>query len=347
VIGRFFRKLFGNRGVAPATDARALSMPVAPVAVGTPVASVEAPAGALPADEVEDRFYRLVLGAACSPDPGMSAHEQTLLRRLREAFGGERFDVTLLPRLPAVVPQLMRALRNDASDSRMLAEQVARDTVLVGEVIRVANSAFFRPAKAVTGLPQAITLLGHDGLRRVVMQLVMRPILRTGEGAAQQAGDRLWEHAERCARACAHLGEGTCDPFESFLAGLVSHTGAQAILAELNKHGTAAPAYSRRFVAALAQQMERLSLHAARHWDFPSRVVQALAERADPADAGARTPLGRALLAASRVAMLDVLAENGLAEADAVLLAGPDPTFTQARLVDCQAFVRTAHTAEA
>jgi HD-like signal output (HDOD) protein len=347
VIGRFFRNMFGTRGAGSAPQARALPVPVAPEVVPADPTGSPAPAGALPADEVEDRFYRLVLGVASSPDPGMSPHEQTLLRRLRDVFGGERFDVSLLPRLPAVVPQLMRTLRNEGSDSRMLAEQVSRDTVLVGEVIRVANSAFFRPAKAVTGLPQAITLLGHDGLRRVVVQVVMRPILRTGETGAQQAGDRLWEHAERCARACAHLGQGVCDPFEAFLAGLVSHTGAQAILAELEKHGPAAPACSRRFVAALAQQMERLSLHAARHWDFPSRVVQALAERADPADAGARTPLGRALLAASRVAMLDVLVEHGLADADAVLAAGPDPTFTQAQLSACQEVVRMAHTAEA
>jgi HD-like signal output (HDOD) protein len=346
VIGRFFRKLFGARGASPMAVERVV-LPV-PAVVAVDAADGPVPPGALPADEVEDRFYRLVLGAAPSLEPGMSPLEQTLLRRLKDAFGAERFDAGMLPRLPSVVPQLMRALRSEDTDSRMLAEQITRDTVLVGEIIRVANSAFFRAARPVTGLPQAITLLGHNGLRRVVMQLVMRPILRTDDaGGQRQAGERLWEHAERCARACTHLGKPACDPFEAFLAGLVSHTGAQAILAELDRHTDVPPAYSRPFVAALAQQMERLSLHAARHWEFPSRVVQALAERADPADAGARTPLGRALLAASRVAMLDVLVEQGVADADAVLLAVPGQSFSQAQLVECQETVRSANTVEA
>ena len=347
MIGRFFRKWFGGRKAAPdIAQERPHPVPPAPFAVVTDEAP---PPGALPPDEIEDRFYRLVFGIGSSRDPGLSPAEQTVLRRVRDTFGGERFDVGTLPRLPAVVPQLMRSLRNDDTDSRTLAEQIARDTVLVGEIVRVANSAYFRTARPVTGLPQAITLLGQDGLRRVVMQMVMRPILRTDESVgSQQAGERLWEHAERCARACIFLGRGVCDPFEAFLAGLVSQTGAQAILREVERlpDGTALT-FSRPFVAALGQQIERLSLHAARHWEFPSRVVQALAERADPTDAGARTPLGRALLASSRVAMLDVLAERGAADVDAVLMATPAQGFSQERLVAARDDLRTAAPAEA
>lgn len=346
MIGRFFRKWFGGAR-APAAIAQDRSPPLPPLP--PPTIDGEAPPGALAADEVEDRFYRLVFAIGPSRDPGLSPAEQTVLRRVRETFGGERFDVGTLPRLPAVVPQLMRSLRNDDADSRTLAEQIARDTVLVGEIIRVANSAYFRTARPVTSLPQAITLLGQDGLRRVVMQMVMRPILRSDESvASQHAGERLWEHAERCARACIFLGRGACDPFEAFLAGLVSQTGAQAILREVERLPDAASiAFSRPFVAALSQQVERLSLHAARHWNFPLRVVQALAERADPTDAGARTPLGRALLAASRVAMLDVLTDHGVAEADAVLLATPAQGFSQELLVAARDDLHASMTADA
>lgn len=346
MIGRFFRKWFGGARAAAGDRPDGLLLPdaVAFIPKATPI-----PTGALTGDDVEDRFYRLVFGIGPSRDPGLTPAEQNTLRRVRDAFGSERFDVSALPRLPAVVPQLMRSLRNDDADNRALAEQISRDTVLMGEVIRVANSAYFRTARPVAGLPQAIALMGHDGLRRVVMQMVMRPILRTNDGdPARHAGDRLWEHAERCARACAFLSRGVCDPFEAFLAGIASQTGAQAILREvLREPDTAALAYSRPFVAALGQQIERLSLHAARHWSFPSRVVQALAERADPADAGARTPLGRALLAASRVAMLDVLVERGAAEPDAMVLAQPNLGFSQERLVAAREDLHRVVVAEA
>jgi HD-like signal output (HDOD) protein len=341
VIGRFFRKLFGAR--TPVPPAKHEGHTFVSVAVEQP-----GPTNAIAAEEIEDRFYRMLLGVAPSADLAMSATEQAAARRVRDAFGTERFDVGTLPRLPSVVPQLMRSLRNDDSSSRMLAEQISRDTVLVGEIIRVANSAYFRTARPVTGLPQAITLLGQNGLRRVVMQLVMRPILRTDTDAlSRAAGDRLWEHAERCARTCVFLSRPAADPFEAFLAGLVSQTGAQTIMLELDAAGLAQLSLSRPFVAALGQQVERLSLHAARHWQFPSRVVQALAERADPADAGARTPLGRALLAASRVAMLDVLVEQGLADPDSVLLATPTQGFNQDRLIAARDDLRTPTAAEA
>lgn len=341
VIGRFFRKLFGAR--TPAPQARPEHAFVAMAVEGH-----RAPANAIAAEEVEDRFYRLLLGVAPSAEPAMTATEQVAVRRVRDAFGAERFDVSTLPRLPSVVPQLMRSLRSEDASSRTLAEQISRDTVLVGEIIRVANSAYFRTTRPVTGLPQAITLLGQNGLRRVVMQLVMRPILRTdNDPTSRAAGDRLWEHAERCARTCVFLSRPAADPFEAFLAGLVSQTGAQTILLELDAAGLAQESLSRPFIAAIGQQIERLSLHAARHWQFPSRVVQALAERADPADAGARTPLGRALLAASRVAMLDVLVEHGLADPESVVLATPAQGFSQDRLQAARDDLRATAPAEA
>jgi HD-like signal output (HDOD) protein len=327
VIGRFFRKLFG--GSAPAPQPEHERHTYVAMAVET-----HALANAVAADEVEDRFYRMLLGVPASAEPAMSATEQVAARRVRDAFGAERFDVSTLPRLPSVVPQLMRSLRSDDTNSRMLAEQISRDTVLVGEIIRVANSAYFRTTRPVTGL--------------VVMQLVMRPILRTDTDATSRAaGDRLWDHAERCARTCVFLSRPAADPFEAFLAGLVSQTGAQTILMELDAAGLAHENLSRPFIAAIGQQIERLSLHAARHWQFPSRVVQALAERADPADAGARTPLGRALLASSRVAMLDVLVEQGLADPESVLLATPAQGFSQDRLQAARDDLRTAAPAEA
>ncbi len=273
------------------------------------------------AAEVEDSFHRCVLGVEAATDDAPSAAEQATLKRLRDAFGGERFDVGQLPRLPAVVPQLLRSLKNDDVDSRQLSEQIGHDPVLVGEIIRVANTAHYRTGKPIASLAQAIVMLGHDGLRRVVMQLVMRPILRTDTGRlGRVAGPRLWGHAERCAIACTVLGKDGCDPFEAYLAGIVCNTGAIAVIGVIDQEGgdTDAP-HSARFLRAYAQWGDRLSLHAARHWQFPERVQQALAERADPADTGAKTPLGRVLRTASRLAMLEVLVTHGLADQDSVL----------------------------
>jgi len=53
-----------------------------------------------------------------------------------------------------------------------------------------------------------------------------------------------------------------------------------------------------------------LSLRAARHWELPPNVIEALRERLDVRARAPATELGNALLAADHLAMIQMLAEN-------------------------------------
>ncbi|MEX1827023.1 HDOD domain-containing protein [Luteibacter sp. CQ10] len=331
MIGRFFRKWFGRRPPAPSGLSGPLSLP-------PPDGDAAPPAGVLHAADIEDRFYRLVFGFPPSSLGSLSSAEQAVLRRVRDAFGGERVDPGALPRAHPVLPTLMRSLRGDGPDARALLTQVESDRSLMAEVIQAANHPRDGATRPVIGLSQVVALLGQDGLHRAMVRVTMRSVLCDGTApTSRQAAERLWEHAERCAQACTFLDRKRGDALEAYLAGLVSQAGVQVMLQELaRRDDTATLDHSRAFVAAIAQQVERISLHAARHWALPSRVVQALAERADPADAGARTPLGRVLLAGSRLAMLDVLVEQGLAESDAGLRATAQQGISQSSLTACR-----------
>ena len=337
MIGRFIRRLFGLG-----------RMPVPPVSARRPMSvvstvDIEPPAGALSAEEIDDRFHRLLYGLPPARATTLSTEEQMVLRRVRDAFGGERIDVATLPRMPAIVPIMMRTLHGDRSDVRALLRHIDRDPMLAEEIVHAVNHSPHAAVGTVHDVSRALARIGPLGLRRAVMQVAMRPILRRdADPAARATGERLWEHAGRSARVCAMLVPASEDPFEAWLAGLVGLVGTQHVLSELEgcRH-RASLGCSRPFVAALARQGERLALHAARQWELPPRVVQALTERADPADGGVRTPLGRAVLAGTRVAMLDVLIEQGLAEPDAVLLATASQGIAQSTLIACREQLRT------
>jgi HD-like signal output (HDOD) protein len=281
------------------------------------VAAVPAPVDAgPPLAVVEDRFHRFVLGLPDSVNEEISSIEQATLRRL-EAIG-ERFDVSGLPRLPSVLPQLLRALKNDNLAGNQLAAMIGRDPVLVGEVMRVAGSAHFRTAQPIHSLQHAVVLLGRDSLRQVATLHVMKPILQASAGMrGHSAGPWLWEHAERCAHAAAFLGRhGGCDPFESFLAGMVCHTGTGAIVRLLDQEAPPSlGAFSPAFLAGCMRIGARLSLRAVRHWEMPANVVVALTERVDAPDAPA-SPLGKALACADALAMVQLLVERGWLGAD-------------------------------
>ncbi|WP_049621532.1 HDOD domain-containing protein [Frateuria defendens] len=286
--------------------AQAAAMEVAP----------ETPAPMAPAG-LADRFHRHLLGMAEGAQAGATPAELGMLKRLLAI--GERFDMRGLPRLPSVLPQLLRSLRSDRAAGAQLAELVGRDPVLVGEVMRVTSSVQYRTAQPIHSLQQAVVLLGQDGLRRIATQHVMKPILQasaTGP-SGHTAGECLWDHAERCAHACTYLGRQVGgDGFEAFLAGMVCHTGTGAVIRLLEHEVPPSMApYSTAFLAACMQLGAQLSLRAAVHWELPEHVIVALRERTDAAASPPSSSLGKALLVADVLAMALLLAEGGAIDA--------------------------------
>jgi HD-like signal output (HDOD) protein len=270
-------------------------------------------APAISLEEISESFHRFVfaLPAAATPDTPTS-DRAAMIKRLE--LLSTRFDMRSLPRLPTVLPQLLRTLKSDTAAGGELARLVGRDPLMVGEVMRVTGSVYYRSAQPVHSLQQAVVLLGQDGLRRVLTQHAMKPILQANAGALGHAGEYLWDHAERCAHICAWLGkQHGGDNFEAYLAGIVCHTGTGAVVRLLAQLLADAPvvAMDASFVHACAALATRLSQQAAQHWELPPRVLMALEERRHADAAAAASPLGQALAVADVMAMAHLLGQHG------------------------------------
>lgn len=306
-MGNMWRRIFRSR--KPTASAKR-AQPAAVTSVrAPPIAPVVR--SALPLAEIEDRFHRFVLSVPDSNADEPSAFELATLKRLE--LLSTRFDIRSLPRLPTVLPQLLRALKNGNAGGGELARLIGRDPLMVGEIMRVTGSVHYRAAQPITSLQQAVVVLGQDGLRRVLTQHVMKPILQANTGTlGHAAGERLWNHAERCAHACAWLGKNNgCDAFEAYLAGIVSHTGDGAVirLLDLLKPAGDTVPPSPGFLANCSRLAARLSLQVAQHWELPQRVIDAMTECQAPA-APAASALGKALSVADRLAMAQLLIEH-------------------------------------
>lgn len=331
-MGKLWRWILGYSDAAPSARA-SVAMP-APA----PVDVAETPE-AVPLALLDERFHRFVLGLPDYEITEPSLEERALLRRLQ--LHSVQFDVRSLPRLPTVLPQLLRSLKADNVGGAQLAKLIGRDPVLVGEVMRVSHSIYYRTLHPIQSLQHAVVLLGQDGLRRVVTMHVMKPILHASAGMfGHVAGQRLWEHAERCAHACAYLGKSSSDPFEAYLAGIVCNTGTGAVVRLLDQEAPAEIGpLTGQFLAACARLGAQISLKAAQHWNLPANVLQALEERADSRSAPT-TPLGRALACADTLAMTQVLCDRGLLPSGASP-AGEHCEFFPAAMVErCQQDLR-------
>lgn len=253
-------------------------------------------------------FVRHLLGSA--PDaPASDGLAEDILARL--AAHAAHLDVARLPRLPALVPQMLSALQRDESDPAAVAALLARDPTLATAVGRAANSAQYRRGAEVASLPQAIAALGPDALRYVVLTTVVRPILQAdpsqqgaglGERLSRQADARIW----LCGALAPMHG---CDAGDAQFASVVASTGVAALMRMMPRTLMAQAASDPSFAPRFLELASDLSARAATHWRLGEGLRSALQAMLSAHDDGAA--LGRTLLLADRLSMLHSLRVAG------------------------------------
>lgn len=271
------------------------------------VTSVPAPSRSL-----SRAFTATLLGAGPLHGGEPAPSETRFLEQLERAARAEDTGIQV-PRLPSVLPRLLRLLGREDAASREIADLLRREPALLGRVMRIVNSARYRGEAPIESLEAAIALLGHRGIHEVVSQAVMAPVFSPGRGRfGLAAGRLLWDQAERCAHACAFLHTGTVNAFGAYLAGMSANVGLIVSLRLLDRHPLPAIPASVAFHDALGRHATRLSAGIARHWGFPDEIpqaVEALASDVEPVDpADLAQPLGRA----DRASKAHVLAASGL-----------------------------------
>ncbi len=274
---------------------------------GTPV---------LPLDDVEHAYCSALLSAGEPLDAPLSDFEERVLGEVGALLASPEAACEALPRLPDVLPRLMKSLRDERASWEEIAHVVGQDALLVAEVLRLANSPCFRAAARITCLEQVVMQLGLVGLREVVVTVSLKPIMQLDGGRYyRQAGRRVWSQALAAAVACRSLAMSRqASRFEAYLAGLVHNVGMVLVVQALQ--GLAQDGETPRsvqFRERIQPLVKRLSCLVARHWDLPALSVEALRERAEPA-AGAPSPLGGILQQGIQLSMLQGLIDDGRLE---------------------------------
>lgn len=197
--------------------------------------------------------------------------------------------VRQLPSLSVVVTDLLASLNRENMDTASLVSKIAQDQGLAARVLRVANSAFYGLGSRVSGVNEAVVVLGFHAVRSMALAAGIINAFPPGVGGRF---DRLafWQHAVGtgvCARVlAARLGK---DAEAAFTAGLLHDIGKLAMHVY----------YPEVFESVLASRgtdkalidTERLVLgfdHAAvgyevaRNWHFPPAIGQAIRDHHQP-----------------------------------------------------------------
>ncbi|MFZ6655140.1 HDOD domain-containing protein [Undibacterium sp. TJN19] len=238
-----------------------------------------------PALDVDSRFYPWLLGEKGSLIANVT--EKPLLAALDRLCRSEFAGSNLIPRVPSVLPQLLKSLRDENVSGEELARHISRDVALVAELITEVNSSYYSPVDKISSLDNAIRLLGVNGLRMLVARTAFRPLIQLQSGQITKVlAPVIWEQSEKCALACRLLAqERQLDAFHGFLAGLLQNVGLIIAFRTVDQSmPNQAMSLSTEFRLRFLHMAQILSYRIAQQWDFPPLVTEALKQQFGSSD---------------------------------------------------------------
>jgi HD-like signal output (HDOD) protein len=275
----------------------ALTLPTAPTAEAVaPLPEVEP----LTSAEILSRLHKLSLGNDAVGGTWSAGHDEVISATadtLQNAATEDRYT----PRRPSLLPQLLRAMNDEEVSRRELVGIISKDPSLVGNLLKMANSPFYRVShQAVESIDRAVVILGNDGIRSLIAAALTQPIFQVRSGDFPKFPEIAWEHTFRTASATvthAALVEKS-DPFAAQLLGLVSGMAAIVVFrVALDQYETRPKLKPHPGVIAGLLDMETapVAKRIAASWGLSDRILAALDDQTTAVAANKLTALGRSL----------------------------------------------------
>lgn len=249
-----------------------------------------------------------------------------------------------MPSRPSLLPQILEMLNDEETSLKALSGMVQQDPQLTGDLLRTANSPFYRVSpQPVESIDRATSLLGTQGIRMLVTSRLLRP-LAGADVSLGFFGEVLWEHSLYSASAAeAFAGRSQeADPFTAHLLALLHGVGAVAVYRVINDLYEARPGLERDIPAIAGALDANAAVTAARiaaNWGLSERSRQALEAQSSAAPVGGPAGLTRALQfgllagAATALCRRKLLSEeNALRQIEAAGFTGPVPSRVWDRL---------------
>lgn len=247
------------------------------------------------------------------------------------------------PVVPEVAARLIQTFEDDDADLASIAEDIQKDPVLAAQVLRQANSAFFRLLRPVATVREAVAVLGLTKLRALVISAALNQSFHAVSGVHL---DAFWQYSLATAQVARHICTAThLDENIAFTTGLLHGMGELVMHAGMPEHMSSFDSLCPMFSLVRAELQYQdfgysageVGAELARRWRLPKAMAHAIGMQNRPMDGDEVAPLAAVVhLAAWRACVYvqgnqpDVLihtypdAVGLLLELDPDVLASPD-----------------------
>ncbi len=142
---------------------------------------------------------------------------------------------TELPSLPEIYIRVSELLESDHSSANEIGEAVQTDPSLTSKILKMLNSAYYGLPSEVTSISQAVSLLGRQQLKQLLMGSVLAGLFKDMNHASFSMRE-FWQHSIKTAIIARHLAlqnASVIDHDAFFTAGLLHDIGRLVIVSEL------------------------------------------------------------------------------------------------------------------
>jgi len=131
----------------------------------------------------------------------------------------------VLPSPSTTYVELTEMLGRPETSTEQVAALLEHDIAMAAKVLQLANSAYFGPRDAVSSLRDAVTLLGHDTLRALVVSVEAFQRFEVPASIPGFSLEAVEHRSLQVGRLAHRLSEGNPEADDAFAAGLLLDIG--------------------------------------------------------------------------------------------------------------------------
>ena len=237
-------------------------------------------------EEYHQAFYDYLFGM---PNSFTSSHNDELSEfisdKVESLLQNPKLILDALPILPMSLTKIIEQLNNDDFDADKLISLIQQEPAIAAKVLELANSTFYnRNGKEVIDLKSAFMVLGAQGLSEGVINGFVNKLVPQSSIYFRQYGQKIWQHSLSTgvnAKTLVSKSNIKNDAAQAYFIGLISNLG-DVIIYQLMidafdvVHPDCQP-NSTLFKSVMAKNSKKLTYFIAKHWNFPSSILEVLA----------------------------------------------------------------------
>ncbi len=190
-------------------------------------------------------------------------------------------DRLVLPSLPDIAVRIRQLIDQEEASVQQVATLVQADLAISAKLMKIANGALYHGLRPVDSCQQAISRLGLESTRNLVVGFVLRNLFKEKIHTAllTRHAQHLWEHSVEVGAIAQVLAEVTpgMSPDEALLVGLLHDIGELVILSYAENYREVAEDRTalERIIVELKGELGGIIL---REWGFSEAFVTAAQE---------------------------------------------------------------------